>query len=77
MQCQECHRHLMFDSFQVENVVHGKSQYNSTVEALTSIIREQGWRQLYAGLSINYIRVCRIQELMWVVHYIRLDHQSN
>ncbi|KAK4751785.1 hypothetical protein SAY87_020583 [Trapa incisa] len=42
---------------QVENMVHGKSQYNSSVEGLTSIIRQQGWRQLYAGLSINYIRV--------------------
>ncbi|KAK4804856.1 hypothetical protein SAY86_004673 [Trapa natans] len=42
---------------QVENMVHGKSQYNSSVEGLTSIIRHQGWRQLYAGLSINYIRV--------------------
>ncbi|PKI58347.1 hypothetical protein CRG98_021285, partial [Punica granatum] len=41
---------------QVENVMHGNSRYNSTMEALTSIVRNQGWRQLYAGLSINYIR---------------------
>lgn len=27
------------------------------MEGLTSIIRNQGWKQLFAGLSINYIKV--------------------
>ncbi|XWS18853.1 hypothetical protein CRYUN_Cryun32bG0080600 [Craigia yunnanensis] len=30
---------------------------NNTIEGLTAIIRNQGWRQLYAGLCINYIKV--------------------
>lgn len=31
--------------------------YRSTREGLVAIVRNQGWRQLFAGLSINYIKV--------------------
>ncbi|KAH6790841.1 Mitochondrial substrate carrier family protein [Perilla frutescens var. frutescens] len=31
--------------------------YKSTREGLVCIVRNQGWRQLFAGLSINYIKV--------------------
>ncbi|KAK6129499.1 hypothetical protein DH2020_036732 [Rehmannia glutinosa] len=31
--------------------------YRSTSEGLVSIVRNQGWRQLFAGLSINYIKI--------------------
>ncbi|XVF74382.1 hypothetical protein PTKIN_Ptkin13bG0106000 [Pterospermum kingtungense] len=33
------------------------ARYSNTIEGLTAIIRNQGWRQLYAGLCINYIKV--------------------
>lgn len=42
---------------QVENVVLGKARIKNTVEGLSNIVRNQGWRQLYAGLSVNYIKV--------------------
>lgn len=37
--------------------VHGSVRYRNTLEGLTVIIRNQGWRQLFAGLSINYMKV--------------------
>lgn len=35
----------------------GVVEYRSTREGLVTIVRSQGWRQLFAGLSINYIKV--------------------
>ncbi|XP_042061240.1 mitochondrial carrier protein CoAc1-like [Salvia splendens] len=35
----------------------GGHVYKSTWEGLASIVRNHGWRQLFAGLSINYIKV--------------------
>ncbi|KAL5728727.1 Mitochondrial carrier protein CoAc1 [Ranunculus cassubicifolius] len=35
----------------------GVSGYSGTLEGLTTIVRNQGWRQLFAGLSINYLKV--------------------
>ncbi|XP_042062148.1 mitochondrial carrier protein CoAc1-like [Salvia splendens] len=35
----------------------GGHVYKSTWEGLASIFRNHGWRQLFAGLSINYIKV--------------------
>lgn len=35
----------------------GVVEYRSTREGLATIVRSQGWRQLFAGLSINYIKV--------------------
>lgn len=45
---------------QVENLqpsVHGNVRYRNTFEGLTVIVRNQGWRQLFAGLSINYMKI--------------------
>ncbi|KAM6541837.1 hypothetical protein CsatB_006284 [Cannabis sativa] len=35
----------------------GDPGFKNTLEGLTTIIRKQGWRQLFAGLSINYIKI--------------------
>ncbi|XVE88690.1 hypothetical protein DITRI_Ditri19aG0089200 [Diplodiscus trichospermus] len=42
---------------QVDILHQSGARYNNTIEALTAIIRNHGWRQLYAGLCINYIKV--------------------
>lgn len=45
---------------QVGRQVHsvgGDAGFKNTLEGLTTIVRNQGWRQLFAGLSINYIKV--------------------
>lgn len=45
---------------QVENMqasVKGDARYRSTVEGLVTIVRSQGWKQLFAGLSINYMKI--------------------
>ncbi|XP_040997366.1 mitochondrial carrier protein CoAc1-like [Juglans microcarpa x Juglans regia] len=45
---------------QVENLqpsVHGNVRYRNTLEGLTVIFHNQGWRQLFAGLSINYMKI--------------------
>ncbi|KAJ9701974.1 hypothetical protein PVL29_003957 [Vitis rotundifolia] len=45
---------------QVENLqpsIQGNARYRNTLEGLASITRNQGWRQLFAGLSINYIKI--------------------
>ena len=51
---------LVGSQLQVENLqpeVQGNARYRNTMDGLTTIIRNQGWRQLFAGLSINYIKV--------------------
>ncbi|XP_019196880.1 PREDICTED: graves disease carrier protein [Ipomoea nil] len=42
---------------QVENLQQGSARYRSTLDGLSVIVREQGCRQLLAGLSINYIKI--------------------
>nr|GLL37972.1 graves disease carrier protein [Ipomoea trifida] len=42
---------------QVENLQQGNARYRSTLDGLSVIVREQGCRQLFAGLSINYIKI--------------------
>ncbi|OAY26875.1 mitochondrial carrier protein CoAc1 [Manihot esculenta] len=45
---------------QVENLqpsIQGRVRYRSTLDGLSTIVRNQGWRQLFAGLSINYIKI--------------------
>lgn len=45
---------------QVENLqpsIQGNARYRNTLEGLVTITRNQGWRQLFAGLSINYIKI--------------------
>ncbi|KAI3414875.1 uncharacterized protein J3R85_015803 [Psidium guajava] len=34
-----------------------QARFKNTVEGISNIVHNQGWRQLYAGLSINYIKV--------------------
>ncbi|KAJ0802135.1 putative mitochondrial carrier protein [Helianthus annuus] len=43
---------------QVENLQAGGGvRHASTWKGITTIVSEQGWRQLFAGLSINYIKI--------------------
>ncbi|KAJ8617748.1 hypothetical protein MRB53_013934 [Persea americana] len=42
------------------SVQQGHPEFRSTVQGLTTIVRSQGWRQLFAGLSINYAKVIRV-----------------
>ncbi|KAG8490040.1 hypothetical protein CXB51_015970 [Gossypium anomalum] len=42
---------------QVDILNQNGMRYKNSIEAFKSIIRNQGWRQLYAGLCINYIKV--------------------
>lgn len=45
---------------QVENLMpatQGGVRYGNTMEGLATIVRNQGWGQLFAGLSINYIKI--------------------
>ncbi|XP_051129392.1 mitochondrial carrier protein CoAc1 [Andrographis paniculata] len=42
---------------QAESSLQGGMRYRSTFEGLASIVRNQGWRQLFAGLSVNYIKI--------------------
>lgn len=45
---------------QVENLqpsIQGKARYRNTFHGLSCIAHNQGWRQLFAGLSINYIKI--------------------
>uniref|UniRef100_A0A7N2KR74 Mitochondrial carrier protein n=1 Tax=Quercus lobata TaxID=97700 RepID=A0A7N2KR74_QUELO len=47
-------------AYQVENLqpsFQGSARYRNTWEGLTTIVHNQGWRQLFAGLSINYIKI--------------------
>jgi len=45
---------------QVEHLqpsIQGGARYRSTMEGLATIVRNQGFTQLFAGLSINYIKI--------------------
>lgn len=45
---------------QVENLQpsgQGGVRYKNTLEGLTYIVRNQGWKKLFSGLSINYIKI--------------------
>ncbi|KAJ4851639.1 Mitochondrial carrier protein CoAc1 [Turnera subulata] len=42
---------------QIDYVQQGAARYKNTWHGLASIVRSQGWRQLYAGYSINYMKV--------------------
>lgn len=41
----------------LQNGADGDAAYKNTFDGLRKIVRNQGWRQLFAGVSINYIRV--------------------
>ncbi|GLT97251.1 hypothetical protein SLE2022_148240 [Rubroshorea leprosula] len=48
-------RQMQVESLQPS--VQGDTRYRNTLEGLNTIARNQGWRQLFAGLSINYIKI--------------------
>ncbi|KAK7283192.1 hypothetical protein RIF29_12563 [Crotalaria pallida] len=41
----------------LQNAGHENVRYRNTFDGLRTIVRNQGWRQLFAGVSINYIRI--------------------
>ncbi|KAK7311968.1 hypothetical protein RJT34_10475 [Clitoria ternatea] len=41
----------------LHNATHENTRYKNTIDGLRTIVRNQGWRQLFAGVSINYIRI--------------------
>lgn len=41
----------------LQNAAHEDARYKNTFDGLRKIVRNQGWRQLFAGVSINYIRI--------------------
>lgn len=49
-------RQMQVHSLQ-SSVQQGEPEFRSTMQGLTTIIRSQGWRQLFAGLNINYVKV--------------------
>ncbi|GKV03635.1 hypothetical protein SLEP1_g15910 [Rubroshorea leprosula] len=48
-------RQMQVESLQPS--VQGDTRCRNTMEGLTTIARNQGWKQLFAGLSINYIKI--------------------
>ncbi|KAG8495449.1 hypothetical protein CXB51_013176 [Gossypium anomalum] len=49
-------RQMQVESLQC-STIQGGTRYRNTLDGLTTIARNQGWRQLFAGLSINYIKM--------------------
>lgn len=41
----------------LQNAAHDDARYKNTFDALRKIARNQGWKQLFHGVSINYIRI--------------------
>ncbi|XP_073125950.1 mitochondrial carrier protein CoAc1 [Henckelia pumila] len=48
-------RQMQVEHLQIST--QGGTRYKSTWDGLATIARNQGWRQLFAGLSINYIKI--------------------
>ncbi|KAJ8750596.1 hypothetical protein K2173_015768 [Erythroxylum novogranatense] len=48
-------RQMQVESLQPS--IQGNGRYTNTWNGLSTIVRNQGWRQLFAGLSINYIKI--------------------
>lgn len=62
--------------FQVQSfkstVQQSGPRYSGTLEGLTTIVRNQGWGQLFAGLSINYFKVIHsILNAILQVNYLK------
>ncbi|KAL6980032.1 Mitochondrial carrier protein CoAc1 [Sarracenia purpurea var. burkii] len=41
----------------LQPLVQGGTRYRSTLDGLSTIVRNHGWTQLFSGLSINYIKI--------------------
>ncbi|KAE8682629.1 Detected protein of confused Function [Hibiscus syriacus] len=50
-------RQMQVESLQCSTIQGGSTRYRNTLDGLTTIVRNQGWRQLFAGLSINYMKM--------------------
>ncbi|ERM99140.1 graves disease carrier protein [Amborella trichopoda] len=42
---------------QVQTLSDGEGAVKGTMESLVTIVQKQGWKQLFSGLSINYMKV--------------------
>ncbi|XP_058068903.1 mitochondrial carrier protein CoAc1 [Magnolia sinica] len=49
-------RQMQVQSMQ-SSIQQGDPEFRSTMQGLTTIVHRQGWRQLFAGLSINYVKI--------------------
>ncbi|KAK8566705.1 hypothetical protein V6N13_002398 [Hibiscus sabdariffa] len=50
-------RQMQVENLQCSTIQGGVTRYRNTLDGLTTIVRYQGWRQLFAGLSINYMKM--------------------
>ncbi|KAK8581917.1 hypothetical protein V6N12_072119 [Hibiscus sabdariffa] len=50
-------RQMQVENLQCSTTQGGVTRYRNTLDGLTTIVRYQGWRQLFAGLSINYMKM--------------------
>uniref|UniRef100_A0A1J3JAB7 Mitochondrial substrate carrier family protein B n=1 Tax=Noccaea caerulescens TaxID=107243 RepID=A0A1J3JAB7_NOCCA len=50
-------RQMQVENLQPMTSDGNNKRYKNTFDGLNTIIRTQGWRQLFAGLSINYIKI--------------------
>lgn len=51
-------------------VAAGAPKLGNTWSALRSIAASHGWRGLFNGLSINYMKVCRAQQIQFMLRSI-------
>ena len=57
-------RHRM----QLEGIAHGIPKYRSTADAVKMILRQEGWRGFFVGLSINYWKTMPANAIAFVVY---------
>jgi solute carrier family 25 protein 16 len=48
---------MLMHQFQVQALSSSSLVGTGTFESLVMIVKQQGWRQLFSGLSINYLKV--------------------
>ncbi|CAM6084824.1 unnamed protein product [Calypogeia fissa] len=58
MQVQDATKSVVPQRSVPENLLRGqKAPFKGTVDGLLRIVQAQGWRQLFAGLSLNYLKL--------------------
>jgi hypothetical protein len=62
--------HIQAEAFSASSLAKGKGTFGS----LVMIARQQGWRQLFAGLSINYLKVRSYLCCTTVVYFAKKIH---
>ncbi|XP_065850533.1 mitochondrial carrier protein CoAc1 [Euphorbia lathyris] len=50
-------RQMQVENLQPSIQGDGSVRYRNTLHGLSTIVNNQGWKQLFAGLSINYIKI--------------------